>query len=193
MMTLTETIAAMKSKGYAVFETGNYNLNLAGLRSMPGRADEFDDILMCFYKVTGVWVCHAWPVTTDPGLYYLKNPTRVDGTAILCPGQYRGCWTFGLHKQTYEALVQGSYTGFKVWRDRDKDGQPDYSGDMYNDVQGLNCHKAGSDSPLVDKWSAGCQVFKRTKDFEAFMTICRKQRESGFGSKFTYTLMETPK
>jgi hypothetical protein len=57
-------------------------------------------------------------------------------------------------------------------------------------VFGINIHKAGADSTYVENWSEGCQVFKRVKDFEEFMTICRKARDI-HGNSFTYTLIES--
>ena len=36
----------------------------------------------------------------------------------------------------------------------------------------------------------GCQVFKRVKDFETFMSICRKAKDI-HGNSFTYTLIES--
>ena len=50
--------------------------------------------------------------------------------------------------------------------------------------------KAGADSTYVENWSEGCQVFKRSKDFDEFMAICRKAREK-HGNSFTYTLIES--
>jgi hypothetical protein len=46
------------------------------------------------------------------------------------------------------------------------------------------------DSTFVENWSEGCQVFKRSKDFDQFMKICTKA-EQIFGNKFTYTLLES--
>ena len=54
----------------------------------------------------------------------------------------------------------------------------------------INIHKAGADSTYVENWSEGCQVFKRSKDFDEFMAICRKAREK-HGNSFTYTLIES--
>ena len=57
-------------------------------------------------------------------------------------------------------------------------------------MYGINIHKAGIDSSLVNDWSGGCQVFKRTEDFERFMGICRNAAKV-WGNKFTYTLLES--
>ena len=57
-------------------------------------------------------------------------------------------------------------------------------------VFGINIHKAGVDSTLIDSWSEGCQVFKRSADFDSFMEIIRKSRDK-HGNSFTYTLIES--
>jgi hypothetical protein len=56
-----------------------------------------------------------------------------------------------------------------VYRDFNlKDGTYDES-KIYDDVAGLNIHKAGADSQQVNNWSHGCQVFKREADFNLFL------------------------
>ena len=51
---------------------------------------------------------------------------------------------------------------------------------------GINIHKAGLNSVNVDKWSAGCQVFKSAVDFDEFIRLCKMQT----WDTFTYTLIE---
>lgn len=188
-LNLDTVISTMNEKGYKVFDVGTYNLNLVGIRTLPGKSDTFDDWLCVFYKLGGSWQFHKWQLTTDPGLYYLNNPMRTDGTAILIPGQYRSCWRIGSHQGKYTALTQGTYNGFKVWRDRDKNGSPNYSGKVYTDGAGINCHKAGLDSNSVGKWSAGCQVLKKTADFNELIKLAYKQIAHGMGSTFSYSLL----
>ena len=55
---------------------------------------------------------------------------------------------------------------------------------------GINIHKAGTVSSFVENWSEGCQVFKKSADFEEFMAICRKAKAI-HGNSFTYTLIES--
>ena len=47
----------------------------------------FDDTLLCIYKLKGEWVTKIYPITTDAGTYWLKNPMSTKGTAILVPNQ----------------------------------------------------------------------------------------------------------
>jgi hypothetical protein len=42
----------------------------------------------------------------------------------------------------------------------------------------------------VENWSEGCQVFKRVKDFDEFMKIC-KSASKIHGNNFSYTLLES--
>ena len=109
---------------------------------------------------------------------------NVAGTAIMKEGQYRGAYKIGKHRGKYDALVQ---TGGRVtvWRDNNRDSTLDMA-DPSEGYFGINIHKAGAFSANVDKWSAGCQVFANTDDFNEFMSICRKQP----WPKFSYTLIE---
>ena len=54
---------------------------------------------------------------------------------------------------------------------------------------GINIHKAGENSNEVNNWSAGCQVFKKSKDFAEFMELVKKQKNL-YGNTFTYTLID---
>ena len=83
----------------------------------------------------------------------------------------------------------GQAKNVKVYRDANKDLKFDEA-KIDEGVFGINIHKAGADSTYVENWSEGCQVFKRSKDFEEFMTICRKARDI-HGNSFTYTLIES--
>ena len=172
--------ATMQAKGYAFFETGEYNLNIIGIRnSDTGKkvTNAFDDKLVCAYKVGECWVVKEWPATCDNG----------GGTARLVPGQYRGSHHIGLHQGKYEALKQCAPV--TVYRDFTKDGI--YQEDKKETgVFGINIHKAGVDSARVDDWSHGCQVFKRVADFNEFMLLAKKAA-AHHGNRFTYTLIES--
>jgi hypothetical protein len=190
---LVSVMAAMKALGMVVHVTGR--ANVVGLRRIPGNPNTFDDLMCCFYKLPGHWVFYAWPCTTDPGTYWLQNPTRVAGTAIVKPGQYLNSHRIGFHhigkSNQYEAMQQVGT--LRVWRDANKDTVLDYGrNEMTATGSGINIHKAGTDSANVDKWSAGCQVFKKSADFDVFMSIMRERRASGFGDLIDYTLLECP-
>ena len=186
----TDFEKVLNKLGYAYFKNGYYNLNIIGVRRKENRVtNSFDDYIVVIYKTpTKAFVKIAYPITTDPGAFYMKLPANKKGTAILVPGQYRRCWTIGKHKGKYEALVQAAPV--KVYRDNNKDDVYDYNPETIdNGIFGINIHKSGESSKHVDKWSAGCQVFKVSNDFRAFMRLCHEQVNNGFGNKFTYTLI----
>ena len=184
---------AVKEKGYKWFEDNNnkgYDVNIVGVRNSKtkGRVtNAFDDTLTISYKENGEWKFHSWPATTDPGKKGVLEYHNAAGVARLVEGQYRGSHAIGLHQGKYEALKQAKTV--KVYRDANKDLT--YNEDKIQEgIFGINIHKAGADSTYVENWSEGCQVFKKSANFEEFMTICRKARDI-HGNSFTYTLIES--
>lgn len=177
-------------KGYAFFTNGDYNLNIVGVRSNFLEANKFDDTLMLFYKIKGVWQFNSFPITTDAGTYWLKNPMDIRGTAILVPNQYRGVYAIRKHLNQYFALCQTNGV-VETYRDNDKDKILDMDAKtITKGMFGINIHRSNpnKESVSVDKWSAGCQVFKNFNDFDRFMELCYKSRQL-YGNKFTYTLI----
>ncbi len=171
---------AIKDKGYAYFENGDFNLNIIGIRNHEtGKrvTNAFDDWMTLSYKDNGVWKYHEWPCTTDNGA----------GTARMVEGQYRGAYIIRKHQGKYDAVCQDR--AVKVYRDYVADGVYDES-KIQEGVFGINIHKAGADSIQVNNWSEGCQVFKREKDFNEFMAICQKAAALS-GNRFTYTLISS--
>lgn len=180
-----------KSKDYAYFTNGIYNLNIIGIRAAGNQVNNsFDDLLVLVYKTpTGKWARQIYMCTTDPGLYYMLNPTNRKGTAILVPGQYRGAYQIGMHRGKYKALVQ--VKPVKVYRDSNKNEIYDWDiNTLEEGLFGINIHKAGAFSKRVDTWSAGCQVFASEQEFKSFMNYCQKQIDNGLGKSFTYTLLK---
>ena len=186
--------AAVKAKGYVWFEdTANkgYDVNIVGVRnSSTGKkvTNLFDDNLTLSFKdEKGVWQFYCWMNTTDPGKKGVLEYHNKDGVARVVPGQYRGSHMIGLHQGKYEALRQKA--NIKVYRDANKDLNYDEN-KITEGIYGINIHKAGQDSTWVENWSEGCQVFKRVKDFDVFMSICKKAAKI-HGNKFSYTLLES--
>ena len=186
--------AAVKAKGYVYFEDTNnkgFDVNIIGIRnSATGQkvTNAFDDLLTVSYKdETGAWKYHEWPSTTDPGKKGVLEYHNAAGVARLVEGQYRGSHGIGLHQGKYEALKQAK--NVKVYRDANKDLNYDEN-KIAEGVFGINIHKAGADSTYVENWSEGCQVFKKSADFDSFMKICRMARDK-HGNSFTYTLIDS--
>jgi len=191
MYTKEQIETALKAKNYAWFEGAkDFDVNIVGVRnSATGNkvTNVFDDTMTLSYKEGGVWKFHQWPCTTDPGTKGVKEFHNAAGVARLVEGQYRGSHSLGLHQGKYEALRQTKPV--KVYRDANKDMTYDES-KIQEGVFGINIHKAGADSTYVENWSEGCQVFKKSADFEAFMVIIRKAGKI-HGNNFTYTLIES--
>jgi len=180
----------VESKGYKVFENGDYDLNLIGVRKKDGTPNKYDDTMTVCYKRDGLWQQERYPITTDPGVYWLHHPMRVEGTAILVPGQYRSAYKIALHRGKYSALVQKGRV--KVFRDNNKDSVHDMAPDSVMDGYfGINIHRSGKDTTTrVNKYSAGCQVFSDFADFANFMDLCELQASERGWKTFTYTLLE---
>tara|TARA_R100000655_G_scaffold4209_2_gene13674 strand:- start:4040 stop:4813 length:774 start_codon:yes stop_codon:yes gene_type:complete len=178
----------LETMGFVTFD-GEYDLNIIGIRSASEVTNVFNDKIIIVYRHAGEWQQAEFPITTDAGAYWLLNPSRVQGTAIVVHDkQYRSVWSIGKHRGKYEALVQ---TGpIKVWRDNTKDLIIDFEGPEIEGYYGINCHKSGErGSTIVNKWSAGCMVFANPTHFNAFMNLCRYQVRAGHGDKFSFTLL----
>jgi hypothetical protein len=181
---------AVKTKGHKWFDDKDLVLNIVGVRnSATGQkvTNLFDDNITLTYKEGGVWKCHVWPATTDPGTKGVMQFGNKAGVARLVEGQYINSHIMRLHSGKYEALGQNKPV--KVFRDPDKNMVYDES-KIQEGLFGINIHKAGADSTYVENWSEGCQVFKKAADFEEFMAICRKAK-AAHGNNFTYTLIES--
>lgn len=191
--------AAVKAKGYAWFEDAEnkgYDVNIVGIRNNAAAiADNvtnvFDDFITVSFKdETGVKQFYCWAATTDPGTKAVKEFHNPKGVGRLIPNQYRTKWKIDLHQGKYKALCQ-RLGDVSVWRDKNKDM-------TFNEVVvetgmfGINIHRSNpkTESAYVENWSEGCQVFKRVKDFNAFMAICEKAAAI-HGNHFSYTLIES--
>lgn len=169
------------------------NLNLIGLRSLPGTPDRFDDLICALYETaTDEWTVQVVKATTDPGLHWLRSPSRAAGTAILIHDRfYPAIWRIGKHKGEYPALVQNTARAAPpVWRDGDRDGALRYGGVEHTDAAGINLHHAGEASTVVDKWSAGCQVVAARADWDRLWSLI--ERGAAYGPTFSYALIGVP-
>lgn len=194
MYTREQIESAVKSKGYAWFnddKNKNYDVNIVGVRNMltgDKVTNVFDDYITISFKENGIWKFYCWNATTDPGKKGVMEFHNKKGVARLVPGQYRRTWQVDKHQGKYDALCQ-RLNNVNVWRDSDRDLIFE---NMLIDTGmfGINIHKAGQDSTWVENWSEGCTVFKRVKDFDVFMSICKKAVKI-HGNAFTYTLLQS--
>jgi hypothetical protein len=187
---LSRIKAIISDYGY-VLNTLPYQLNIVGLRGRSTESNQFDDEIHVFYKKQdGKWNYHVFPATTDPGTYWLNNPSYPKGTAILAQGQYENSYAIGRHKNMYPALVQ--VNPVTVIRDYNRNAFLDFfNGEKQTGLFGINIHRAeqSGTTTVIGKYSAGCQVFQNAQDFENFMKLCQ-QHENMYGNRFTYTLID---
>ena len=180
----------LTDKGYKYFNKGKYNLNLIGIRRSGDKVtNKFDDYIVVEYvDMYGIKSRDIFTASTDPGLTSITKPVSSKGCAILVPKQYLSCWKLGYHKGQYEALVQ--YKPVQVYRDNNKDQIYDFNPKTIEEgMFGINIHKAGDNSTIVNGWSAGCQVLARKADFEKLMKLAHYQISQGYGKLYTYTLL----
>lgn len=198
MYNLDQIRKAVLSKGFKFFEDSankSYDVNIIGVRNMStGKkvTNVFDDLITISFKDEKViWQYFEWAATTDPGkksMLEWKAMGITGGCARLVAGQYRTTFAIDLHQGKYEALCQ-RLAKVRTYRDADLDLEYD-EGKITEGMYGVNIHKAGQDSTWVENWSAGCQVFKRVKDFNEFMRIVKRAAKI-HGNKFTYTLLNS--
>jgi hypothetical protein len=198
MYNLDQIRKAVLSKGFKFFEDSankSYDVNIIGVRNMStGKkvTNVFDDLITISFKdEKGAWQYFEWAATTDPGkksMLEWRAMGITGGCARLVAGQYRTTYAIDLHQGKYEALCQRLANVF-VYRDIDLDLEYDED-KVTKGMYGINIHKAGQDSTWVENWSAGCQVFKRVKDFNEFMRIVKRAAKI-HGNKFTYTLLNS--
>lgn len=179
---------ALKRLKYVFFK-GVYNLNMICVRKNTAVPDLFDDTYLMVYEGHGKVkrVFHA-PITADPGLYALQNPSNPKGTAILKPGQYRGAYAPGYHRG-YAAFVQ--VKPVTVWRDGNKDNRLDFGGREDTGMFGINIHRTIKDSfaATVGRHSYGCQVIQADIDLQYARELNRMQKRHVGTAAMTYTLI----
>lgn len=188
-ISLDKILTVLKTKNYPIHEDDkkNYNLNLVGIRHNSTTPNAFDDLMCVFWKFNGNWTFRVFPCTTDPGSYWLQNPSNVEGTGILKEMYHKAAWKIGMHQGKYKALVQNA--AVTCIRDFDKDNVLDFNAPDLSTLTkfnlnegvvewkdktgkliwreqtgmfGMNGHRANENgqSVVVDKWSAMCQVLQ---------------------------------
>lgn len=183
-----------KSKGYKIY-TDPFKLNIWGIRSKASTPNRFDDTLSVFYNSSETeriqWRKHSFKITTDPSTYWLTNPIKPRGTAILAQGQYENAYKVDLHRGKYYALCQ-RLEKVKIIVDYNKDNVLDFKNTRtQTGMFGINIHRARKLGVTyeIDNHSAGCQVFQNADNFNFFMRLCEMHRKA-HGNRFTYTLID---
>jgi len=196
MQELPQILKDVLAAGHLIFDTGDYDINLIGVRNPNGQPDKYDDILFVVYKKNGLWQVESFQITTDPGLYFLKNPINVLGTAILCPGQYRSVYRVDYHRGKYKALCQRRPV--KCFRDNNKDKIIDMNaGSTSTGLYGVNLHRSHADYEVdtIGRYSAGCQTLRRAEDLDRVLHLVDMQFKThpNWDKAVTYTLLAPEK
>ncbi len=182
-----------KALGYAIFTDYNYDLNLIACRSPSRVSGLFDDVFHVIYRMGDRYIQESYPCTTDAGLYWMHNPSRVEGTAILVAGQYRNVWKLDRHAGKYIALCQRN-GAVSVYRDNNRDDILDHDPSTIQTGSGfgINIHRASSVRVVedVDRYSAGCIVIQDSGDFDRLIALAKKQRDTLGYHTFSLTLLE---
>ncbi len=177
--------------GYSIDKRPN-KLNIIGVRnSFATSQDKFDDLLAYFYyDENGKLVGKVVPATTDPSTLWLKDPMNKKGAAVLKSGEYKDAYALGLHRGSYEALVQ--VKPVTVIRDDDRNALINYLADTQTGLFGINIHKSSkgkNNEDIIGSDSAGCQVFRNIPDFMDMMRLAQTSRKK-YGNKFSYILID---
>ncbi len=178
---------------------------IVGIRTELDVPDVFNDFLTLSMP-DGSFV--GITATTDPGVYYLNNPDRVSGTAIVKEGQYLKSHILGYHGSGLRRHRAWQQVGeIIVYRDGNKDSvlnRDPKTVEKTNASNGINIHSCVvldkvSNLPLMNwiatkiwNWSAGCQVASMLKSFKEKMTdVCDKWEKDNkkIGHIYTYTLL----
>jgi hypothetical protein len=187
---LAAILNLFSQKSYEIYQRP-YELTILGIRNESTVPNRFDDEIHVLFKNTNKqWVQYIFQATTDPGTYWLKNPSSPQGTAILKQGQYKQSYSIGLHRGKYYALIQSKPV--TVLRDYDRNALLDFkNGKEETGMFGINIHHASENgtTKTIDQYSAGCQVFANINDFNLFMKLCDVHRNL-YGNSFTYTLID---
>lgn len=187
---LTDVKQLMIKKGYKIF-TENGVPNIIGIRSANLTANIYDDRCFAFWNEDGAEVVHSYTITTHPGAYYLLNPIAgTNGTAILVDGQYLNCWELGMHRGKQFALCQRGGE-VKVYRDNNKNTVLDLRPEtIVSGWFGIDLHHGSiNDGVTVDRYSAGCQVWRYHQPHADLMQKFKELSAKYGFSRFSYTLL----
>lgn len=177
--------ATYKKLGYPFFEKDNFNLNIGVVRASEEKTDAFNDLLFIAYKDNDLWKLDKYPITCDPGSYYLLNLMDKGGTAIIAEGYYQSAYQLGWHFGS-RALVQVREVA--CYRDINRDlvinRDPKT---ITKGLYGINIHRhfqGVEEATIVYNSSAGCMVFKKDSDWMKTITTCQHAQDI-WGNSFS--------
>jgi len=152
--------------------------------------DIFNDVIGVLYGANKIFYCVG---TTDPGIYWTKNPyPGYDGAARLCLGVYNNPWMVGRRKfgKRMSTVMRQDGAKMRIRRDIDKDGISDASDPMKDGWYQIQFHPMGftNTDHKIGRWSAGCQGPKSYDDFVTIIEIVKAYEKQHPKSKYSYAL-----
>lgn len=173
-------------------ETQPNFITLVGLRLVEQNNNKFSD-LICIIRTlsAGDYATEVYRITTTPGRSILRNFKKYNsrGAATLKEGFYKHSHIIRKHRGQYYAICQSK--PMWVYRDANRDDIIDYSPvTLTEETPGINIHKAGKSGTreTINDFSAGCQVFANTADFDRMMVLANIAAKSG-QKYFSYGLV----
>ncbi len=196
---LDKIIKIVKGGGGEVYEQDGY-INFCGVRNNVTN-NTFNDTLYIYWKESEAFKgVKTNEFTTKPGQSVIlgqKCKNNFGGAAILKEGWQKDIWHIGKHQGKYTALRStGSVTKPTViTRDDSQYGKgPKYElrifqNKTFSGFFGINFHRAKENgkSSNVGSWSAGCQVFAVSSDFDRMVQMAQYASKKG-QTKFSYYL-----
>lgn len=171
-MTIEEVKALYTKHCYPLFEKGDYNINLFGIRSKNRIAGYFDDKIGYAYKVKGRWQVTVINGTVDCGEYYMRNPMTNEGAAFMVEGFYRGLWQLGSFHGT-PSLIQ--VRPVKYYRDGNRDNIMDLDPKTIKEsIIGLFTHEhfqISDRAKLIYNSSAACWVAESRTEYKELIKV----------------------
>lgn len=179
---LLKLIDLCDSKGFVV-RNKDYFLNIVGCRNDSKRSDRWDDIIVAFRWVNKKFEGYIFEGTTDAGAYYLLNPMRAAGTAILCPN---------VQILNHYKLQDNGHAGYRAYRQvkpfpyiRDNNRDTVLNFELFDDKNkwitneriGSNLHRARPNAIMntIQKFSAACQVVRKPSDWSKLVQLGDEQ------------------
>lgn len=144
-------------------------VNIFGVRNEKGQKKDIFNDLICIATKGNIYKFQA---TCDPGKYWTlvggANEQK-NGVAHICYGFHKKVYRIGKHRGKLALVQKGAK--IKIWRDENKNFKQDNKEKHQRGYFGVNIHRAGENSIKIGKWSAGCQVIKKDKDFIKFISL----------------------
>ena len=172
--------------------------NLVGIRNTPFTKSKFSNRFTDLIAVMGpekTKEIKIYPATTTPGPAFIYKPFRnwwisiglketldPQGPGILQPGVYE--YSLGDYKGKYEAFIQDGKVKISRIPPVDELAKVRFTtfspGKIEEVSNGFDIIKAETNTPSIDSFSAGAQVFKKSSDFKEALDKVKSSKQSTF-------------